>query len=78
MTNIRVAASASNSQETDNTLAELESELVSANQALIAAAAGASQDAAADYDIDISVGGGSTAGEGGSVSDSAPDSSYGG
>ena len=78
MTNIRVAASASNSPETDNTLAELESELVNANQALIAAAAGASQDAAADYDIDISVGGGSTAGEGGSVSDSAPGADYGG
>tara|TARA_B100001057_G_scaffold498761_1_gene606940 strand:- start:1539 stop:2093 length:555 start_codon:yes stop_codon:yes gene_type:complete len=78
MANIRVAASASNSPETDNTLAELESELVSANQALIDAAAGASQDAASDYDIDITLGGGSSAGEGGTVSGDAPGSGYGG
>ena len=71
MANIRVAASSSNSPETDNSLAELESELVGANQALISAAAGASQDAAADYDIDISVGAGNITGEGGSDSGDA-------
>jgi len=71
MANIRVAASSSNSPETDNSLAELESELVGANQALISAAAGASQDAAADYDIDISVGAGSISGEGGDASGNA-------
>ena len=78
MANIRVAASASNSPETDNTLAELESELVSANQALIDAAAGASRDAALDYDIDITLGGGGTVGEGGTVSGDAPGADYGG
>ena len=71
MANIRVAASSSNSPETDNSLAELESELVGVNQALISAAAGASQDAAADYDIDISVGAGNITGEGGSDSGDA-------
>ena len=62
MANIRTEASASNSLETDNTLAELESQLVNANQALIDSATQASQQATTSQDIEINLVGVSTGG----------------
>ena len=62
MANIRTAASASNSPETNSTLAELESQLVNANQALIDSATRASQEATTSQDIEINIIGGSISG----------------
>lgn len=53
MENIKVAASSSNSPETDNLLNQLESELVNANQALIESATAASSQAATSTNIDV-------------------------
>lgn len=62
MENVKVAASSSNSPETNQILSELESQLVNANQNLINAATEASTQATTSQDIEINIAGGSIGG----------------
>ena len=72
MMNIRTQAASSENEESNNTLAELESELINSNQALIDAASNASQDAATSTNIDITIPGGSLS-EGDAVTENSND-----